>query len=120
MLPLAVLIVAMLGCGDDDSVSAAGHGGHADAGAGQGGADNLQGGAGGTEPGGGPPDPGALVAVDLESSVGVLLDDYPPELREQAAQRTLQEGDAFWQNKDSLIAEEGFATNRLCGEKRSE
>jgi hypothetical protein len=41
-------------------------------------------------------DPGALVAVSMESSVGVLLDDFPEAHREHAAALYLAEDDAFW------------------------
>ena len=42
---------------------------------------------------------GALIAISLDSRVGVLLDELPVELRDDAAERVLAEGDAFWQQR---------------------
>ncbi len=43
-----------------------------------------------------PGEPGALVAVSLESTVGILLDDVPEAWRERAAEEALAHDEAFW------------------------
>ncbi len=44
----------------------------------------------------GPIDPGALVRISVESTVGVLLEDLPPEARELVVNEALAQPDAFW------------------------
>lgn len=39
---------------------------------------------------------GALVQVTMDSTVGVLLDDFPAEYREQYAQEAMEQPDSFW------------------------
>jgi hypothetical protein len=41
-------------------------------------------------------DPGALLAVNMSSTVGVLLDEIPEAVRDEAAARILAEGDDFF------------------------
>lgn len=43
--------------------------------------------------------PGALIDVSLESQVGVLLDELPEWLRDQAVEAILQESEAFWEER---------------------
>ncbi|MCB8985212.1 MAG: hypothetical protein H6659_15375 [Ardenticatenaceae bacterium] len=43
--------------------------------------------------------PGALIAVSMDSRVGVLLDDFPAAMRDRVADALLTAGDAFWQAK---------------------
>ncbi len=41
-------------------------------------------------------DPGALIAVSLESRVGVLLDEFPAEMRDRVAAALIAEDQATW------------------------
>lgn len=46
-----------------------------------------------------PDDRGALVAVEMESTVGVLLDELPEAERDRIADALLAKGDAFWEQR---------------------
>lgn len=48
-----------------------------------------------------PAEPGALIAVRLESHVGVLLDELPEGVRDQAAMALLDRGEDFWRARAS-------------------
>jgi hypothetical protein len=39
---------------------------------------------------------GALIALSMDSRVGLLLDDYPPEMRDRVAAGLAAESDEFW------------------------
>ncbi|MGH2536940.1 MAG: lysyl oxidase family protein [Candidatus Promineifilaceae bacterium] len=45
----------------------------------------------------GPPPPGALIAVAMDSRVGVLLDEIPADQRDRVAEALLERPAAFWQ-----------------------
>ncbi len=56
-------------------------------------------------------DPGALVRVSMDSKVGVVLDEIPEALRDEAAADYLDEGTAFW--RDRAVAQILHTTYRL-------
>ena len=41
--------------------------------------------------------PGALISLTMNSQVGLLLDEYPAEMRDRVAEALIAESDAFWQ-----------------------
>lgn len=43
-----------------------------------------------------PTDPGALIHITMQSQVGVLLDELPPAMRDQAAQNLQTQSQDFW------------------------
>ncbi|NKQ37169.1 MAG: hypothetical protein HF973_16330 [Chloroflexi bacterium] len=43
-----------------------------------------------------PPPPGALIAVSIESSVGVLLDEFPEEMRDRVAEAIIAQPEDVW------------------------
>src|SRR5262249_5170323 len=50
-------------------------------------------------------DPGALIAMDMDSQVGVLLDELPPgSVRELAAANAVAQPTSFWQDRASRQA----------------
>lgn len=42
---------------------------------------------------------GALVSVTMESTIGVLIDELPPSVRERAAQDLLSKNEEFWRKR---------------------
>ncbi|MCI0393797.1 MAG: hypothetical protein L0332_07210 [Chloroflexi bacterium] len=43
-----------------------------------------------------PPRDGALIALQMESRVGVLLDDFPEEMRDRVAEALLERPESYW------------------------
>jgi hypothetical protein len=87
ILLVALVLSLSVACGDDGAFG--GDGGGSDAGSGDG---------GGASDAALPEDrdPGAQITVNMASTVGVLLDEFPDEVREEAAKRLLAESDEYF------------------------
>jgi Lysyl oxidase len=90
----AIMLVLFFGCGENTGSSPAPSSGDDDGGGGE-----------------AAEDPGALVRVSMKSKVGVVLDEIPESLRDQAAAFYLAQDDQFW--RDRAEAQIRHTTYRL-------